>query len=266
MTGALSGLGQSAAYQDVAGAGETAGGVTLAADYTHRGGYTGQLYEVVGVRFPADPLEVNETSVTSLAPRDVWDDGSTWTPPASGFGWSVFFGSEYATLSPAGVLTTGAVYQNSAVLVRVARPPFTAVLTVVVVDNIFDNFGSYAGDALSDLWQVKNFGLDHPQAGPGADPDADGSDNQSEYFALTDPRDGNSVFSTTLEPDGAGGLRFVFHSVFNRRYWLEASSTLTPDSWTEIDGPLDGAGGPLFFTLPASPDPETQLFRIIMKP
>lgn len=265
MLGSVSSAGASAAYTDLAGAGETAGGPAIAPGSTHRGGYTGQLYDVIGIRFPANPLEAPETSVVTLALREIWDDATTWTPPAASASWSLLFGGEYAALSPDGRLETQAVYQNSAVLARATRPPFSGVLTVVITDNILDNFGSYAGDSLSDLWQAKNFGLGHALAGPLDDPDHDGSDNQSEYFALTDPNDASSLFSASLEADGAGGLRLVFHSVVNRRYWLETSSSLSPGSWSEIGGPLAGTGGSLFFGLPAPSQPQ-QIFRIRMRP
>lgn len=233
--------------------------------YQHRGGYVGQLYEVIGLSFPADPLEVPEVSTHDLRLIESWDDATTWTPPSEDVRWTLLFGGEYANLSVAGRLDAKAVYQNSALLVRGDRGPWSANLTVVVQDSILDNFGSYAADGLSDLWQVKNFGINHPQAGPSADPDDDGSDNQSEYFALTDPRDPSSVFAAVMESDDEGGWRLVFLSVMARRYWLEATSSLTPDSWTEIDGPLSGTGGVLSFPLPVASAPQ-QLFRISMRP
>lgn len=263
--GAMAGVAASAAYRHVIGAGEAAGGVVTGGGVMQRGGYVGQLYDVTGVTFPQNPLEVPELSETSLQLFEVWDDATVWRVPGEATQWTLLVGGEFGTLSPSGGLSAKAVYQNSAILLRAARGPWMAPLTVVVADTILDNFGSYAGDGLSDLWQVKNFGINHPQAGPQDDPDGDGSDNESEYLALTNPNDPGSVFTAVLEADGVGGLRLAFDSVIGRRYWLEASPTLEAPSWQEIAGPLNGTGGRLSFPLPLGPEPQ-QHFRIRMRP
>ena len=69
-----------------------------------------------------------------------------------------------------------------------------------LLDNIPDNFGSYAGDGLGDDWQVQYFGQNNPNAGPLRDPNGDGQTNAFEDTAGLVPNDPNSRFTFTIAP------------------------------------------------------------------
>ncbi len=260
------GIASSAAYDFVSSVGGVTG-LQASANVGNRTGYIGQLYEVaLALDVPAGPLEVHEATSFTLHATELWDDGTSWKLPPAEVAWTFASGQEFATLHPGGLLDTHTVYQNSTVHLIASRPPFSVALLITVLDSVEDNLGLYAGDDLPDLWQVEHFGLDNPLAAPDLDPDGDGSDNRSEYFAFTLPLDPNSVFSASIEPDGADGWSVRFLSIVNRRYWLQSSPSLEPGSWADVAGPVPGSGGGLFFPLPEPSGEDSLHFRVVMRP
>jgi len=105
-----------------------------------------------------------------------------------------------------GLATAGIVYEDTLATVQARVLNLVSPLNLTVLDINSDNFGSYAGDGLSDDWQVGFFGLDNPDAGPGRDPDGDRQFNEFEEMAGVDPTDPNSKFRfsiqrNSMEPD-----------------------------------------------------------------
>lgn len=111
----------------------------------------------------------------------------------------------------------------------------TAVLSLLIRNQLPDNYGIYAGDGIFDDWQIQYFGLNNPNGTAQRDPDADGFDNRFEYNACLVPTDPFSTFRismATLE-DGSRAITFSLR-LPGCSYRLEASSDLT--LWEPVAG------------------------------
>jgi uncharacterized repeat protein (TIGR03806 family) len=113
-----------------------------------------------------------------------------------------------------------------------------------------------------DDWRISNFEPDTDPSGlPEADADGDGTTNQEEFLAGTDPHSGSSSFRPALAPAG-GQLTLSFSVPLNRSYRIETSANLS--QWTPWDIPgnqgLPVAGGLIQITRPAA-DP-LRFFRV----
>ena len=170
---------------------ETAGGAISSANYAARTGFAGALYDIVTVQVTATPTTINETATRQLNGTPVLDDATTLAATPSSIGWSVQSGP-IASISTGGLATAGPVYQNTAASVQGTYGGVSGTLALTVVNVNNDDFGSYAGDGLSDLWQVQNFGLNNPDAAPAANPDADPYNNLIEYAFGTNPNNAAS--------------------------------------------------------------------------
>lgn len=122
--------------------------------------------------------------------------------------------------------------------------------------------GDLAARQTYDGWRISKFEPDEDPAGaPTEDPDGDGSTNQQEYLAGTDPLSGGSRF-TPEAMTNAGQVTLSFDVPVNRSYRIETSGDLS--AWTpwDIPGnqPIPVAGGLVEITLPAI-DP-MRFFRV----
>ncbi len=90
-------------------------------------------------------------------------------------------------------------------------------------------------DGLPDWWEM-GFFEDLATAGLGTDYDRDGADDESEYWAETDPRDPRDVLRmTSIRVAGpARALEVGWASVTDRRYMLEVSTDLK--RWQRLSG------------------------------
>jgi hypothetical protein len=157
------------------------------------------------IQLAATPPVVDEGGTRQLQASLIFDDQTT-TPLAEGsVTWSVA-GGPLTGISPTGLVTAAAVYQDSPAVARGTHQAFTATLALTVLDILPDNFMTYAGDGLPDPWQVQYFRIDNPLAGPSTDPDSDSWDNLFEYHACLDPTDPLSRFSVSLCEVAGGGL------------------------------------------------------------
>ncbi len=75
------------------------------------------------------------------------------------------------------------------------------------------------------------------------DYDGDGVSNYNEWLAQTNPVDPASYLHITQTTLSATTLTVTFPSVAGRSYTVESSTDLK--TWTQIDGPLTGAGSPI---------------------
>ena len=108
------------------------------------------------------------------------------------------------------------------------------------------------GDGIPAYWEIFHFG-GATNANPYADGDYDGSDNYSEYIALTDPSDGNSSFrlSTTVS-NSIPSLSFM--SYYTRTYTLSYTTNLISGTWSNLIYQMPGIDGEITLS-----DPETNL-------
>jgi hypothetical protein len=193
-------------------------------------GYIGQLYDLMGYALWATDDTPDELGTTQVFPVRLADDGTGLALAPAGFDFSVVNGP-LTGISAGGLVTAGAVYAATPASVgatSIESGLITRLLTVQ--DTLPDNFGSYAGDALGDAWQVQYFGTNSPLAAPGLDPDGDGQKNLFEFTAGLVPTDAASVFRLRIEPVSGqpAQKRLVFSPVqADRTYVIKARTNLT---------------------------------------
>ena len=162
------------------------GGAGSSARYSARTGFAGQLMDAAGISITTSPLTVNEGNTRQLSATLRYDDSTTAPLSANNVTWSVQSGP-LSGISPGGLATATAVYQDTAAGVRGTYQTFISTLTLTVLNVLSDNFETYAGDGIPDEWQVLHFGINNPNAGPLRDPDSDGQNNLFEYNACLIP-------------------------------------------------------------------------------
>ncbi len=234
-------------YTNDGSAGAVVGISTVAAPAeTAKHGYIGQLYDVVALQLTATPATINETASRQLAAAPLADDATTLAAlDPSTVAWSVVSGP-LASISSAGLLTAGIVYQATPATAQGVFGGLTGTLNLTVLDSIPDNFGSYAGDGLGDDWQVQYFGLNNPLAAPTANPDGDAHDNLFEFIAGLVPTDSSSHFRLTLAPVAGQPThkRAIFSPlVAGRTYTVEFRTSLSTGAWQTLTGTTQNDNG-----------------------
>jgi autotransporter-associated beta strand protein len=109
-------------------------------------------------------------------------------------------------------------------------------------------------------WQIRHFGsTTHPDAAPTADPDGDGTDNQTEFLLDLDPKSGASSFKAggTVTP---GGFQITWPSAAGLSFEVQRSASLAAP-WT----PLSTVTGLGTYTDPAPPAGKA-FYRILLLP
>jgi hypothetical protein len=230
--------GASASYS--VNASTTAGGAGSSAGYTARTGFDGQLLDATGLVINASPQTVIEGGTRQLSASLLYDDSTTTLLPANTVAWSVQSGP-LASVSATGLATAAPVYQDTTATARANYQSFTTTLNLTVLDANPDNFGSYAGDGISDDWQVQYFGINNPAAGPLQDPDGDGYNNLFEYNARLVPTDRLSVFTFQIIDTTGGGHAVRFSPRLpGSTYTVTGSSNLS--LWTPVAGLVTDSG------------------------
>ena len=158
-----------------------------------RTGFAGGLMDPVALEIDrsAAPWSFNEQTTRQLAAHLVLDDDTLQALAAAEVYWSVVSGP-ITEVGAAGNATAAAVYQDTPAVVGASHAGIsgTRVFSILNVSN--DDFGTYAADGLSDLWQVGYFGVNNAQAGQGIDADGDGLKNLQEFAFGTNPMFSNS--------------------------------------------------------------------------
>ena len=216
------------------------GGMSTAAApaLTAKHSYIGQLYEVTNLLLFALPAPVNEGTTSQLTAQAVLDDASLLTLANTQVAWSIVNGP-INSINASGLTTAAIVYQNTPATVRGDFAGKFGMLGLTVINVGIDNFGSYAGDGIDDAWQVLNFGLNNPNAGPTNDPDGDGQNNFFEYTAGTIPIDALSKFNLSIAQvfGQPNQKNVVFSPRFpNRTYAVQFRTNLISGSFAPLGG------------------------------
>jgi fibronectin-binding autotransporter adhesin len=109
-------------------------------------------------------------------------------------------------------------------------------------------------------WQIEHFGsTTDPDAAPGADPDGDGTDNETEFRLGLDPKNGSASFKASgiMAPDG---FTITWPSAPGLDFEVRRSSSL--DAPWELLGSVTGTGQ---FTDPLPPE-GIAFYRVILLP
>jgi hypothetical protein len=214
----------------------TAGGVSAVtvSGVQAKGGYTGQIYDPVLILPTAAPPVILEGASTQLSARAQMDDGTTIARvPVR---WNILSGP-VSSITPSGVATANAVFQNTSSTIKATWLGAEGSLTLNVIDSNPDNFGSYAGDGIDDTWQVGYFGEENPEAAPTEDPDQDGQNNLLEFLALVDPTDAQSRFLFRIRPTPglSGSHDIVFGPIAPlRTYTIVYAPDLGESTWVAL--------------------------------
>jgi len=247
---------------EIAGSFGSFGAISSGGDTTARAGFPGQIYDPAIVAITPGNAALTDNSSTTFAAEVVCDDDTLLAP--SSLAWSV--NNPLLSVSPAGEVAAGLLPGGFTAMLTATASGVTGTAALTIFDLTPDDFGLYANDGLPDGWQTLHFGLSNPDALPGADPDSDGQDNQTEYLAGTDPLDAASFLQLRFGPDPAPGVKSLHFTPFlpDRTYTLEWSATLAAP-WTALpDAPVP-AGEPgegQFTSTPAAS--ERKLYRLRM--
>lgn len=229
----------SAAYSHDGSVGGIAGVGTVAAPVEiAKHGYLGQIYNAASLALSANPTNVNEGATRQLAARALLDDGTSLNLAPAAVAWSPASGP-ILSISAGGLLTAANVYENTVATAEGTWRGLSSTigLRVMNVDN--DDFGTYAGDGVNDAWQVQYFGVGNPNAAPGVDGDGDGQPTGYEFYAGTNPTDGNSYFRFRIDavPGQATHKNLVFSPrVGGRTYTVHYKTDFNTPDWEKLEG------------------------------
>lgn len=207
-----------------------------ASGYVVKGGYIGQLFDVVGVIPTASASNIGEGLTLQLGAAQVLDDATLLPFSPSLAAWSVVSGP-ISGIGANGLASAAIVYQDTQAAVRASYQGFTGTLSLTVLNVNTDDYGSYAGDGIPDDWQVRNFGLNNPNAAPNKDTTGTGQTNLFKYVAGLDPTDPTSVFRVSVKPvlGQPNQKQIVFSPVLpGRTYTVYYSTDMA--SWNALTG------------------------------
>ena len=101
---------------------------------------------------------------------------------------------------------------------------------------------------------------------PAADSDGDGQANGAEQTAGTDPLASGSVFRTTATTLSASSVAITIATVPGKSYQLETSTTLAPQSWTNIGSPVMANGSSTVLADPNGVSDPKRFYRVRVIP
>lgn len=200
---------------------------------TVKAGYLGQLSEVGSLSVTGTPASVNEGGTSQLGGAATMDDDTITALTGSEVTWNAP-SSPVSSISASGLALTTNVYQDTAGNFSGRYYGVLGSGSLLVLDSLPDNYGTYAGDGLPDSWQNQYFGLDNPNAAPSVDVTGTGQDNLFKCIAGLDPTNRASVFWLRIET--VAGQPNQKRLLFNPR-WTDR--TYTPMFRTDL---VAGAG------------------------
>jgi hypothetical protein len=209
-----------------------------------KGGFSGQLYEVVGFNVTTALSSVGERQMRRLDASAALDDGTTLALVAGQVSWSVL--GPIASISADGFAAAGSVYQDTEAEIQGHFQGRMDSVALMVVNVGIDDFGLYAGDGLPDLWQVQYFGENNSRGTPQADPDADGGNNAFEFAAGLVPTDAASSFHLRIEPVPAQPMhrKCIFGPCLaGRTYRVQSRASLAAGEWQPLTASAESDQG-----------------------
>ena len=226
-----------------------------------------QLIPAVGGTLPSYNLA--EGTTLQLTAYQELDDASFHPLAAATVVWSVVSGP-ISSVSPAGLVLAGIVYQDTAAEISGTFGGFTDTLPLTVINVNEDDFGAYAGDSLPDGWQVQYFGLNNPLAAPAVDASGTGQTNLFKYTAGLDPTDPASRFTLEIDPvDGQPAQKdLIFTPVWaDRSYLVEYTTDLAGGVWLPLSGGQENTAGQVRTVTDLAAAEQVKFYRVrITKP
>ncbi len=103
-------------------------------------------------------------------------------------------------------------------------------------------------DGIDDAWETSNFG-DLTTAHATSDNDGDGMTDLDEFASNTNPLDSTEYMKIlSITSDNSAGNTLRFPSQLGVRYRLQTSTTLDPNSWTDVGEVIEGTGQEISIT------------------
>jgi hypothetical protein len=165
---------------------------------TNRSGFIGQLTETASLVLTGTPARVSETATTQLSGAAIMSDATVTILNGNEITWGAAVWP-VASIDTNGLASTAPVYQDTPMPLNGTYLGVNNSGVLLVLNDIPDNYGSYAGDGLPDAWQNHYFGLNNPNAAPTADPTGGGQNNLFKYIAGLDPTNATSLFQFRIE-------------------------------------------------------------------
>jgi hypothetical protein len=227
----------SASYTMDGTLGGIAGISSVGTDMTKHG-YIGQLTEVVSMTATGTPAQVNEGATSQLSGSATMDDATVTVLSGTDMTWGAYAWPIH-DISASGVATTDWVYANTPGTVNCSYLGVTGSGSLLVLDSLPDNYGSYAGDNIPDSWQVQYFGLNNPNGVAGADADGTGQNNLFKYVAGLDPTNPASIFILKIAsvPGQPSRKNLIYNPIADgRTYTPQFRTNLVTGAWTTLSG------------------------------
>lgn len=223
----LAGGAQSSAdYAQQTSAGGVHGTSSDATPSLVRAGFAGQIADPVMLQILPQNVVMVEGSSRQAAAQFTLDDGTTSNAAPAEITWSILSGP-VATLSSTGLVTAAFVYADSSARIGGAWGYFTSDQQLTIRNIGDDDFGFYASDGVSDVWQVGWFGENNLAGRADRDADSDGQNNLFEFLSGYSPLDGTSFLTTRLLSwDGTQAQLELSRVQPGTVYELESSSDL----------------------------------------
>lgn len=241
------------------------GGVSVPGAQVARHGFAGQLTEPVSLVITASPSSVAEGETSWLTGTATLDDETVTALTGLDITWGLY-AYPIASISPSGLATAALVYSNVTGTINGTYLGIRGNGTLLVLDSIPDNYGTYAGDGLPDWWQNQFFGLDSPNAAPGKDVTGTGQNNLFKYTAGLDPTNAASVFRLRIAnvPGQPGQKHLIFSPRWTDRvYTPEFRTNLVGGAtWTNLSTSLVGDSGIERTVTDANAVEKTKFYRI----
>jgi hypothetical protein len=247
------------------GASSTA--VMTSAAYSGKGGYVGELYDIVALSLTAPPSNsVNEATTRQVNAAPLADDATTLANlAAASVTWSTVAGP--ISINTSGLATAGTVYQDTAATVGGTAQGLSGQLALTVLNVTADDFGAYAGDGIDDSWQVQYFGQPpNPLAGPNADADGTGQTNLFKFVAGLNPLDG-SRFTLSISSVAGQPLQkqLVFKPVVSgRTYTPQFATTVKNPTWQTVSGFTQSDNGTTRTVTDPGASPAPRFYNILI--
>jgi hypothetical protein len=215
----------------------TFAGISSSGSSTNRCGYIGQLTELTSLVLTGTPARVNETTTTQLSGAAIMGDATITVLSGNEVLWGTAVWP-VSSINSNGVASTAIVYQDTPMTLNGSYLGVANTGTLLVVNTIPDNYGSYANDGLPDAWQYTYFGLNNTNAAPTADPTSCGQNNLFKYIAGLNPTNAASLFQFRIElvQGQPYKAKLIFSPRWNDRTYIPIFTTnlAVSASWTNL--------------------------------